>query len=152
MKRILSLAAATIAICLMTTATHAQSASLKLRFHVPFPFTVENTTFAAGEYEVTEPAHMILELRNVQDQAAAFEHVQPARSRNEADGRLKLTFRRYGSEYFLAVVSDGSWQSTYDLRQSKEEKRLADASPMPHLKVVSVLANGTVQAADIARK
>ncbi len=61
MKRVLCLAAATFAICLMTTASHAQAEQLKLRFHVPFPFTVENTTFAAGEYEVTEPAHLILE-------------------------------------------------------------------------------------------
>jgi len=53
MKRILLLAAATFAICLMTTASHAQAEQLKLRFHIPFPFTVENTTFAAGEYEVT---------------------------------------------------------------------------------------------------
>jgi len=150
MKRILSLAASIIVACLMTTATQAQTDSLKLRFHVPFPFTVENATFAAGEYEITQPARLVLELRNVQNQAA-FEHVQPASSRKEADGRLKLTFHRYGSEYFLAAVSDGSWQSTYDLRLSKEEKRLADASPMPHLKVVSVLANGTVQP-DAGRK
>ena len=152
MKRILCLAASLIAVCLMTTVTHAQSDSLKLRFHVPFPFTVENTTFAAGEYEVTEPARLILEVRNLQGQAAAFEHVQPARSRKEADGQLRLIFHRYGGEYFLAIVSDGSWQSTYDLRPSKEEKRLADATPMPHLKVVSVLANGTIQAADMGRK
>jgi hypothetical protein len=151
MKHILSLTVATIAICLMTTATRAQSDSLKLRFHVPFPFTVENTTFAAGEYEVTEPAHLILELRNLRNQAAAFEHVQPAHSRKEADGRLRLIFHRYGSEYFLDVVSDGSWQSTYDLRPSKEEKRLADASPMPQLKVVSLLANGTIQAGAMGR-
>ncbi len=152
MKRILSLAAATIAICLMTTATQAQTDNLKLRFRVPFPFTVENATFAAGEYEITQPARLVLELRNIQSQAAAFEHVQPAGSRKEADGRLRLIFHRYGGEYFLAAVSDGSWQSTYDLWLSKEEKRLADASPMPHLKVVGVLANGTVQAADVGRK
>jgi len=152
MKRILSLAASIIVVCLMTPATQAQSDSLKLRFHVPFPFIVEDTTFVAGEYEVTEPARLILEVRNVQNQSAAFEHVQPAGSRKEADGQLRLIFHRYGSAYFLAVVSDGSWRSTYDFRPSKAEKRLADASPMPHLKVVSVLANGTVQAADVGRK
>lgn len=152
MKRILCLAAATIAICLISTASHAQAENLKLRFHVPFPFTVENTTFAAGEYEVTEPAHLILELRNVGSQAAAFEHARPARSRKESDGRVKLTFHRYGNEYFLAAASDGTWQSTLDLRPSKEEERLAHASPGPQLKIVSVLSNGTVVTSDIGRK
>jgi len=152
MKRVLYLAAATLAICLMTTASHAQAEHLKLRFRVPFPFTVENTTFAAGEYEVTEPAHLILEVRNVTSQASAFEHANPAQSGKKTDGRTKLTFHLYGSEYFLAAVSDGSCQSMYNLRLSKEEKRLADASPRPQLKVVSILANRTVQPASDGQK
>jgi len=147
MKRILLLAAATFAICLMTTASHAQAENLKLRFHVPFPFSVENATFAAGEYEVTEPAHLILEVRNVGSQAAAFEHATPTRSGKKTDGRTKLTFHLYGSEYFLAAVSDGSSQSTYDLRLSNQEKQLADVSPRPQPRVVSIPANRTVQPA-----
>src|SRR5882757_8870522 len=115
MKRITHLAVAIIAICLITTATHAQSTNLKLRFRVPFPFTVENTTFAAGEYEVTQPERFVLALRNVEDQASAFEPVKPDRSRKEADGRGRAIFHRYGTVYFLAAISDGSWQSTYDL-------------------------------------
>jgi len=146
------LAVATIVIGLITTATHAQSGNLKLIFRVPFPFTVEKTTLAAGEYEVTQPGRFVLQLRNLHSQEAAFQNVRPAHSRKEADERMRLTFHRYGSEYFLASVSDGSWQSTYDLRQSKEEERLAGASPVPQLKVVSVLANGTVQVAVMGRK
>jgi hypothetical protein len=144
MKRFLCLAAATIAICLIATATYAQSDSLRLRFHVPFPFTAQNTSFPAGEYEITKPARMILELRNLKDQAASFEHALPANSR-EADGRGKVVFHRYGNEYFLSLVSAGSWLSTYQFQMSKEESRVASASPRPQLKVVSVLLDGTVQ-------
>jgi hypothetical protein len=61
---------------------------------------------------VTEPGRLTLELHNLQNQAAAFVHVQPTRSEKEADGRLRLSFHRYGGEYFLAAVSDGSWKST----------------------------------------
>jgi hypothetical protein len=149
MKRITRLAVAIIAICLITTTTHAQSGNLKLRFRVPFPFTVENTTFAAGEYEVTQPERFLLALRNVEDQASAFEPVQPARSRKEADGRGRAIFHRYGTVYFLAAISDGSWQSTYDLRRSKKEERLTDKDPTPQLQVVGVLANGTVERANV---
>jgi len=152
MKRILCLAVATIAICLITTAAHSQSRSLKVRFNIPFSFTVRNTTFPAGEYEVTEPSHWFLELRSLKNKVAAFEHVQSAHSRDEADGRVRLIFHQYDNEYFLAVVSDGSWQSTYDIQTSKEEKRLADASPSKQLKVVSVLVNGTVQTAAVVQK
>jgi hypothetical protein len=146
MKRFLCLAAATIAICLIATANYAQSDSLRLRFHVPFPFTAQNTSFPAGEYEITKPARMILELRNLKDQAASFEHALPANS-NEADGRGKVVFHRYGNEYFLSLVSAGSWLSTYRFQMSKEEIRDAGASPRPQLKVVSVLLDGTVQTA-----
>ena len=91
-------------------------------------------------------------LRNVKDQSSAFEHVQPPQLRKEADGHLKVVFHRYGSEYFLAAVSDGSYQSTYDLRLSKEEKKRADTSPRPQLKVVSIFADNTVQPASGGQK
>jgi hypothetical protein len=152
MKRILHLAVPIIAICLITTATRAQSGNLLLRFRVPFPFTVDNTTFAAGEYEVTQPGRFVLALRNVEDQAAAFEHVQPARSRKEADGRARAVFHRYGRAYFLAAISDGSWQSTYVLRPSNTEEQLADQSPTRQPEVVSAISNGTVVTANIGRE
>jgi hypothetical protein len=152
MKRILHLAVTIITICLITTATRAQSGNLVLRFRVPFPFTVENTTFAAGEYEVTQPGRFLLALRNVEDQTAAFEHVQPARSRKAADGRARAVFHRYGRAYFLAAISDGSWQSTYDLGRSNKEEQLTSQSPARQPEVVSALSNGTVVTADIARE
>jgi hypothetical protein len=152
MKRILFVLAATIWISLLTTAGQGQSEGLSLRFHVPFAFTVENSTFAAGGYEITQPAHLILELRNVNSQAAAFQRVQSARSRKQADGRVRLIFHHYGNEYFLAAVSGGTSNLTYDCPVSKQEKRLADASPRPQLTVVSVLSDGNIPAAGVGRK
>lgn len=150
MKRILCFAVAVFAICLLTTFTYAQSESLKLRFNIPFAFTVENTTFAAGEYEITEPSHLLLELRNVESQAAAFEHAQPARTKKEANGRVRLIFHRFGREYFLVAVSDGSWPSTYDLRPSKQEQALASPTAQP--KIVSVLVDGSIETANTGKK
>jgi hypothetical protein len=141
-----------IAICLITTATHAQSSNLRIRFRVPFPFTVENTTFAAGEYEVTQQSQFILALRNVEHHAVAFKHVQPGDPGKEADGRGRAIFHRYGRAYFLAAISDGWWQSTYDFDRSNKEERLIDESPTRRPEVVSALSNGTVVTADIGRK
>jgi len=138
MKRILSVIAATLAICLIVTAAYAQSSSLRLRFHVPFAFSAKNKTYPAGEYEITQPAHLILRVRNLQNQASAFEPVNPAQSRKEGNGRVRLVFHLYDNEYFLASVSDGSWESTYDFRISKEETQLANASPRKPVTIVSV--------------
>jgi len=152
MKCKLNVVATMIAICLITSATHAQSGSLKVRFHVPFPFTVENKTLAAGEYEVTQPAQFMLGLRNVENQASAFEHVQPAGSSKEVEGRARAVFHRYGKSYFLTAVSDGSWQSTYDFDRSNKEAELIAKDPTRQPEVLTALSNGTVVTAEIGRK
>ena len=145
-------AATIIAICLITAAAHAQSRILVLRFRVPFPFTVKNTTFAAGEYEVTQPGQFILALRNVENQVSTFEHVTPAGSKKEAGARAIAVFHRYGGAYFLATISDGSWQATYDLERSNKEKMLTDKIPAGQPEVVRIFSNGTIVAADIGRQ
>jgi hypothetical protein len=78
--------------------------------------------------------------------------VQPARSRKETDGRARAVFHRYGRTYFLAAISDGSWQSTYDLRRSNKEEQLTDQIPTRQAAVVSALSNGTVVTAGIGRE
>ena len=75
MKRWICLAAATGTIGLIPTAAHAQSGDLNRRVHVPFPLTVENTTLGS---------------RNQQDQAAVFDHVEPAHSR-PADAQVTVS-------------------------------------------------------------
>ncbi len=149
MKRILSFSAATVAIFLIATAAYAQSSNLRLRFHVPFAFSVKNMTFPAGEYEVTQPTHFFLKVQNlVGNHTSAFEPVVPAQSRKQGVGRVRLVFHRYDNEYFLAFVSDGSWESTYDFQISKEETQLANASPRKPVTIVSVTPNGTAEVAN----
>jgi hypothetical protein len=151
-KRNVSLPITIIAICLIATATHAQRSSgpLVLRFRAPFPFTVNETTFPAGDYEVRQPTQFILSLRNVENQASAMEQVEPASSK--ADGRARTVFHRYGGEYFLAAISDGSWQSTYDFGRSNKEKELIVKNRTQQPEVISVLSNGTAVTADVGRK
>ena len=126
MKRILLLAAATFALCFMTTASHAQAENLNLRFRVPFPFTVENTTFAAGEYEVTAPAHLILEVRNVGSQAAAFEHAQAARSKRKqtvaCDSSSIAT--AVNTSWLLFLMDHGRQRTTCGSRRKRSGLRM----------------------------
>ena len=149
MKRILWLIVATFAIGLTTPTTYAQS-SLKLRFSVPFAFTAENNVFPAGAYEVTQVDRYVLRLRNVETQASGFEHVQP-KSRTNEGGSAEVVFHRYGAEYFLARVT-GPANSAYDLRQSKQERRLANGGSNLQPNVVSVFANGGGHSSDDGRE
>jgi hypothetical protein len=152
MKRKSNIAATIIAICLITTATHAQRSggSLVLRFRAPFAFTVDNRMLAAGEYEVTQLSQFVLSVRNVENQTSAFEHVEPAGSK--ADGRARTVFHRYGEAYFLATISNGSWQSTYAFGRSNKEKELVRNTPTLQPEVVSVLSRPTAVSADVGRK
>jgi hypothetical protein len=55
MKRTLSLAAV-LAFFLTAPTMYGQTSHLRLRFHVPFSFSVNNQTFTPGEYEFTQQA------------------------------------------------------------------------------------------------
>jgi len=144
MKPILFLAAAAMALCFMTPTSQAQSSHLRLRFYVPFSFSVSNQTFSAGEYEFTQQTHFVFEVYDLKDHASAFETVQPAQLRTEGNGRVRLVFHRYDNQYFLTAVSDGSWESTYDFKTSTEEKLLARANPRKPVMIVSIDPGGAV--------
>jgi len=143
MKRRLSLAAV-LAFILIAPTMYGQTSHLRLRFHVPFSFSVNNQTFTPGEYELTQLAPFVLNVTNLKSRGSAFESVLPGKLGKEGDGRVKLVFHRYGSQYFLATVSDGSWESTYDFKTSSDEKQLAQTSARKPMMTVSVDPEGTV--------
>ena len=147
MKHILYFAVAIIAIGLMTPAAHAQRSDLDLRFHAPFPFSVGDNTFAAGDYMVTRLGHLKLLFFNLDNRAAASVSVLSASSHKYGDGHARVVFHRYGSQYFLALVSEGSLDSTFGAYTSKEETQLANASPQKPVTTVSVVpSRGALQA------
>jgi hypothetical protein len=147
MKYTRNLTITILAILLIVTGAPAQRRNLVLRFRVPFPFIAASTTYAAGEYEVTQPGKFIVVLRNLQSQISAFEHVQPAGSGKDSERRAVAVFHRYGEVYFLASISDGSWQSSNDLKRSSQEERLTEKSPRRQPQILSVLSNGTIEIA-----
>jgi hypothetical protein len=152
MKHILYFAVATIAICLMTPAAHAQRSDLDLRFHAPFSFSVGNDTFAAGDYMISRQGHLKLIFCNQENHTATFVGVLPASSK-DGNGQARVVFHRYGDQYFLAIVSEGSLDSTFGVYTSKEETQLANASPQKPVTTVSVVpSRGALQATVSSRK
>jgi hypothetical protein len=151
MKRTFSLAAATFAFLLIAPTMYGQTHHMSLRFHVPFSFNINDQTFTPGEYEFTQQSLFLVKVANLKSDDSAVESVQPAQSRKEGNGQVKLVFHRYNGQYFLAAVSDGSWESTYDFKISTEEKQLAQASPRKPMTTVSVDPAGTVLVAERGR-
>jgi len=145
MKRTLSLAAMILVVFSVAPKMYGQTNyHLRLRFHVPFSFSVNNETFTPGEYEVTQQSALLLKVANVKSNDSAFEQVYPAQSDREGNGQVRLVFHRYGSQYFLAAVSDGSRQSTYDFKTSPDEQQVAQNSARKPMMTVSIDPEGTV--------
>jgi len=152
MKHFLYLAAAIIAICLMTPAAHAQRSDLDLRFRAPFPFSIGNNTFAVGDYVVTRQGHLTLIFCNQENHVAALVSVLRGSSK-DVNGHARVVFHRYDDQYFLAFVSEGSLDSTFSAYTSKEETQLANASPQKPVTIVSVVpSRGTLQATASSQK
>src|SRR5215472_4289818 len=153
MKRTLSLAAMTLAVFLVAPKMYGQTnRHLRLRFHVPFSVSVNNETFTPGEYEVTQESVLLLKVANLKSNDSAYEAVNPAQSREEGNGQVRLVFHRYGSRYFLVAVSDGSWESTYDFKTSADEKQMAPTSTRIPMMTVSIDQEGSVPVAASSQK
>ena len=153
MKRTLSLAAMTLVVFLVAPKVYGQTNHhLRIRFHVPFSFSVNNQTFTPGDYEFTQQSVFLLKVANLKSNDSAFEAVNPAQSHKEGNGQVRLVFHRYGSRYFLAAVSDGSWESTYDLKVSTKEQQVARANRREPMRTVSIDPEGTVLAAARGQK
>ena len=108
--------------------------------------------FLEKHYEFTQQSLFMLKVANLKSNDSAFESVLPAQSHQESNGQLKFVFHRYGNQYFLAAVSSGSWESTYDFKTSTDEKQLGQTSARKPMMTVSIDPEGTVLVAGRSQK
>jgi hypothetical protein len=114
----------TLAMVLAAPAVQAQSQFLA---NVPFVFVLGDKSMDAGSYEIVSRGDEVALLRNMNTRVAYFlirsQHVQ-SRSVEPA----KLVFNKYGDQYFLSQIWDGSSETGIQLPKSKREKevRMAD--------------------------
>ena len=121
MKRISVLASLALAASLAIPGARAQDLSLKA--HIPFPFTVVNTTMPAGDYLVSSPVRGVVHVRSVDKDISAT--VTTTHDYQDANGQDKLVFNKYGDQYFLhTVICAQTSQMNVDLPTWKTEKRV----------------------------
>lgn len=102
----------------------------EIRTTIPFDFTVGGKSFTAGEYSVQKVRNNLFTIRSTHGHAGVLTDTMPA-GESSRTGMAILTFRRYGEDYFLTQVSDGS--QSWELYVSAAERQLIAKrkSPQP---------------------
>jgi hypothetical protein len=107
-------------LALTTGSAYAQGNAKQQRFVVPFDFNVGNKVLHAGEYTViAETQAVIVRRKDGKEMAIALPHSTYGKS--QLGSESKLTFRRYGSEYFLSQI----WLPDGIGRELRKQKRPA---------------------------
>ena len=122
MKKQIATTVATLSLFLALAAIGFAGLGTKLVANVPFDFTVNGKTLAAGKYAVTNgsTANTVI-IRNEETGSAAGTIVRTEDSKKT--GKAQLIFRRYGNQYFLATVTDGN--RVQELPMTKAERKAA---------------------------
>ena len=81
----------------------AQTALNFKTFAVPFSFKVGNKVLPAGEYKITAD-NQVIRVQQINGKENAVSLVQRTRGANHNLSDAKLTFRRYGDQYYLSTV------------------------------------------------
>jgi hypothetical protein len=139
MKKVLGCLSMAALAVLLASPVSAQTITLKAS--VPFDFVVGGRTMPAGDYVVRTIGDFgVLAVENVsEDTTPTFT------TSNAADGPLDrdkafLTFNRYGGDYFLAKIWDGSIAAGRSIPMSSTEQERAKGASLSKPNVVMVLA------------
>ena len=81
----------------------AQTALNFKTFAVPFSFKVGNKVLPAGEYKITAD-NQVIRVQQTNGKENAVSLTQSLRGANHNRSEGKLTFRRYGDQYYLPTV------------------------------------------------
>jgi hypothetical protein len=118
MNRIKAIAIVAIANSVMAASSFAQNHMVQA--NIPFDFTVSGKLFPAGEYRIEQRGTNIVEIRNHDKPISAVAMVAP--DGNAGPGGGKITFHRYGDQYFLSQILSDSAGMSFKVPVSKKER------------------------------
>src|SRR5262245_24312662 len=124
-KPIISLiAAVSFGVALLATTLAAPLSTVRIRAEIPFEFMVGSKKMPKGEYLIESVGDSgTLTIRHAKrGKAVTFNTI---RHKPTDSPKSKLVFNRYGNQYFLARIWDGSSETVLKLNKSKTEKRIA---------------------------
>jgi hypothetical protein len=124
-----------------TTALHAQTAAVA---NIPFDFTVATASLPAGEYTVkcASSTCSVIRIVNHEKGLSAMVMIRFQNPPKGDNGTSKLTFHRYGDQYYFA----GVWTSgrlSGDVAPSRLERELRASNGLTQLASVNILLNAS---------
>ena len=139
MKKVLGcLSMAAVAVLL---AVPMSAQGLVLQVSVPFEFSVGGHFMPAGNYVVSRINDAgLLTVRNVSSGATPTAVTPSVRGSQVIADEASLTFHRYGSDYFLAEISDNYTGQCRSIGMSSAERERANRASLNKPGVVMVLA------------
>lgn len=123
-KPLISLIIAVGFIVALIATTSATPFTVRIRAEIPFDFLVGSKRMPKGEYLIESVNESgTLTIRHAKKgKAVTFMTI---RHKPTDKPKSKLIFHRYGEQYFLARIWDGSSETVLKLDKSKAEKRAA---------------------------
>ena len=119
------LTAGLLVIAAVSSAYAGQSATLTAK--VPFAFSVGAVSLPAGDYTIYEATNGFITIVSAHRiECRLLSHIGTS-AKN--DGNARITFHRYGDQYILAEVFNGTEDASLKLWTSKLEKDLIGAAP-----------------------
>ena len=114
---------------------------LTLRASVPFDFVVSGRTMPAGDYVLGTLGDVgLLRVQNtVAGITPAFSMTNAGAGPSDSDSAF-LTFRRYGNDYFLAEIWNGSAAVGRSVPMSPTEREKARSASIGKPEIVMILA------------
>ena len=137
MTKQLMLSTLLIATLTMAIGATAQTnlAGADIRVTIPFNFYAGDQSLPAGIYSVrTDVAHKVMILRS-EKTPGLFVMANRLESANTPE-QGRLSFKRYGSNYFLQEVWIAGRNEGQEVRSGKLEKELASKGPMVEMVMV----------------
>ena len=124
MKKNLAVAMAVTALMLASAVSAFAQHPWSMKVTVPFDFTVENQRIPAGDYTVEKIVNGHLRMYTSDGKFSTSFLVIPKQGKTTAEvGRI--SFHRYGTEYFLASISMAGQNTGWEVLQGKLESELA---------------------------
>ena len=138
MKRLIGfLSVSTLAVALAATLA---AQTIRVTARVPFEFMVAGRSMPAGDYTV-EHSGSTAAIRVSNGSTGVLSlAMNSSASPHEQAGQALLIFHRYGDQYFLSRIVDGSRNTVVELPTSRTEKELSKTASLEKFETVAVLA------------
>ena len=139
LKAVLVLASSSLCSILIAPLS-AQSLNL-LRVNIPFEFGVQGKTMPAGEYEVRTNYPNMIQIIHADGSHESLGTRAVIADVSNNDGQPSLSFRKLGSQYFLALVSTGGGRPVLGITPERVERELARTASSHPVQTVTLVAS-----------